>query len=258
MASPRDRFYQLFQKGAEMGAKGASQNEKKGLSLRDKIAMERLGLARRGEARRQKEDRERKVSDISKRYEKREIPTLSTALGGIEKNTQKVGKDGKPIAGGLLTNPDYQPKSTGPVASALPAWGVNIGESLGLLDEGAGSERQSLQRLINLDLRRMTGTAQTTAESGRQMIEKGLSVGGDPSQIKQGMKMMMDAIRADEQNIAAGYDPAVVEEYHKRGGTGVDDIIDQLRSEIPKTPAEDPAAAARKRMEELKRKAGIR
>lgn len=178
-----------------------------GVNPENENLMTLLSLRERQDAR---DDRD--LTKLGERIDKAGIPNTLSAMGNLESLTASGDQ------GGMLTNPDYQVKSAGPVANFLPQFAKNIGEKVGLMPEGASQEAALIQRLMNADIRAMSGTAVTAYEQGRQNVEKGMSGGGDPNLVKIGIKQMADAVDSAGQNIESSSRPEVVKTYQQQGG----------------------------------------
>lgn len=174
--------------------------------------MSLLNLRERQDAR---DDRD--LTRLGDRIAKENLPQGMAGMANLEKGTASVDAKGKPV-GGLLTNPEYQVKSAGPVANFLPQPIKNIGERMGLMPKGAGEEAALIQRLMNVDIRNLSGTAVTGYEQGRQNVEKGMAGGGDPNLIKVGIKQMQDALEESARNVEASTRPEVAAKYRQQGG----------------------------------------
>lgn len=171
-----------------------------------------IGLMERKQARDDKD-----LVTYGNRIEKAGIPQAQSAFANLEQGTAKDGN------GGILSNPKYEPKFTGPVANtvrSLPGGqlALNIGEKLGLMPKGSQDEQALVQRLLNIDTRNFSGSAVSAHEQGRQNIEKGMSAGGDPNLIKMGIKQMQDAVSSETNNINASTRPEVRNVYKQQGG----------------------------------------
>jgi len=125
------------------------------------------------------------LTKVGERVAKADLPTTFAAAANLEKGT--AGPSGL----GMIKDPNYEVKGAGPVANmvrSLPGGQgmLNIGERVGLMPKGASQETALAQRLMNMDIKNLSGTAVSAAEQGRQNIEKGLSAGGDPNLVKLG------------------------------------------------------------------------
>lgn len=187
------------------------------------------------------------LTTLGNRVEKEGIPATMSAIANLEKGTSDPTKG----AGGIVTNPDYDVKSAGPIANALPQWAKNMGESVGLMPQGSSNEAALMQRLMNFDIKNLSGTAVSNHEMGRQNVEKGLAVGGDSSLVKLGIKQMTDAINSSAQNIVSSSRPGVINTFRKQGGKLT------LEDYLGKSPQADSGGqedAERARYEQLKAK----
>lgn len=193
--------------GSSMSAGGVSINTPDPVNQQLNMLLRQQAMSERQDAR-----SDRDLVKLGERVDKSGIPNQMAAMANLE---QRTATD---KAGGMLTNPDYEVKSAGPIANALPQFAKNIGESVGLMPKGAAEESQLIQRLVNADLKNLSGTAVSTHEMGRQNVEKGLSIGGDPNLIKLGIKQMRDAIEAGSQNIESSTRPEVLQTFKKQGG----------------------------------------
>ena len=183
-AANLDRAQALTGKGGAFENRSLNLADDGGVSVGDKDPLTALLRAQTfNNAREDKTDA--KLTRFGDRVAKANLPQSMSALANLEAGTRSLGADGKP-AGGLLSNPNYEVKSAGPVANALPQFVKNIGEKVGLMPEGASQESALVQRLMNMDIRNMSGTAVSTYEQGRQNVEKCLSIGGDPELDQQG------------------------------------------------------------------------
>lgn len=183
--------------------------------------MAMLNLRERQDAR---DDRD--LVTVGERADRAGIPGGLAAAGNLE--TMTAGPDGK---GGMLQNPDYKVKSAGPIANFLPQSVKNLGESIGLMPKGSSQESALVQRLVNADIRSLSGTAVTTYEQGRQNVEKGMSGFGDPNLVKIGIKQMADALDSAGQNIESSSRPEIVDQFREQGGAL------RLRDYLQKKPA---------------------
>lgn len=212
--------------------------------------MQLLGLQEKVEAR-----NDRDLTKLGERVSKANIPTSIAALKNLEQGTAQNNK------GGILSDPNYKVKSTGPVANTirgLPGGNtaLNIGESVGLMPKGSQQEMQLVQRLLNQDIRNMSGTAVSVYEQGRQNVEKGMTGAGDPNLIKLGIKQMQDAIGAESQNIKASTRPSVVKTFEKQGGElSLADLLTKRNNANAGSVPNQQSINPRARLEELRRKA---
>jgi hypothetical protein len=214
--------------GSSMSAGGVSINTPDPVSQQLQMLLRQQSMDERKDAR---DDRD--LVKLGERVDKSGIPSQMAALANLE---QRTATD---KAGGMLTNPDYEVKSAGPVANALPQFAKNIGESVGLMPKGAAEEAQLIQRLVNADLKALSGTAVSHHEMGRQNVEKGMSIGGDPNLIKLGIKQMQDAITEGSKNIESSTRPEVLQTFKKQGGkTRLEEFLGKPVS----APAEQPSA----------------
>lgn len=188
---------------------------------------------------------DRDLVKLGERIDKAGLPNSMSAISNLESGTSDASG-----AGGILTNPNYEVKSAGPVANFLPQWAKNLGEKLTLMPEGSSQEAALIQRLLNADIKSLSGTAVTAYEMGRQNVEKGMSGMGDPELVKLGIKQMSDAANSTSNNIISSTRPAVVSKYKQQGGKM------SLEEYLGKAPASDGMDAKRKRLEELKAKYG--
>lgn len=156
------------------------------------------------------------VKDVSHDLDKQGVPETSSALEGVNKSWQG-GKSVTPLLNAL-------PESIQGAAANLKS---RAGEFLGKDDwKGAGEEFQSIKRLMNIDTRNMSGQAVSKHEAGRQMVEKGMALGGNPEMVRQGIEMMRGALGENVANIEAGYPKAVTDTYAgRRGVTSLRDLI---------------------------------
>lgn len=190
-----------------------------------------LNLQERQDAR-----NDRDLVTLGNRVEKEGIPNTMSALANLE------GGTAAPDKGGIITNPKYEVKSAGPYANtirSLPGGqlALNLGEKAGLMPEGAEKESTLIQRLINADIRNLSGTAVTAYEQGRQNVEKGMTAGGNPEMIKLGIKQMQDAIDSSAANIEASTRPEVLQTYRKQTGKV---RLSEFLGKQPQGPAKTP------------------
>lgn len=189
---------------------------------------------------------DRDLVHLGERLDKSNIPSQMSALANLEQGTASEGK------GGILKDADYAVKSAGPIANAMPQWAKNIGESVGLMPEGASKEATLIQRLVNADIKNLSGSAVSTYEMGRQNVEKGTSIGGDPNLVKIGIKQMQDALQSGVANIKSSSRPEVVDTFQRQGGKL---SLEEYLGGGQAPAGADPAAAARKaRLEQLRAK----
>lgn len=187
---------------------------------------------------------DRDLTKVGERIAKADLPVALAAAANLERGTAAGGK------GGILTNPDYEVKSAGPIANAvrgLPGGQgmLNIGERVGLMPKGSGEELALAQRMMNMDIKNLSGSAVSAAEQGRQNIEKGLTAGGDPNLVKLGMKQMKDAFEAEGRNIEASTRPEIMSKFRSQGGiTSLKDLLGSpqapkqgISAPAPRTPA---------------------
>lgn len=182
--------------------------------------------------RRDRQD-DRDLVKLGERISKANIPVTMSAFANLENTTNKDGQ------GGFLTNKSYKVKSTGPVANTIRSipggqMALNIGERMGLMPEGAGEETALVQRLMNQDIRNMSGTAVTAYEQGRQNVEKGMTGAGDPNLIKLGVKQMQDAISSEANTIESSTRESVVDTFRKQDGKI--NLQEYLGGKQPQTP----------------------
>lgn len=202
-----------------------------------------LGLQDRQDAR-----ADRDLTKLGDRVSKENIPGTMSALANLEKGTAD-----KESGQGMLTDPDYKVKSTGPYANFMPQFMKNVGEKVGLMPKGASNEAALIQRLMNADIRSMSGTAVTSYEQGRQNIEKGMSGAGDPDAIKLGIKQMKDAVESSANNIESSTRPNVLKQYKDQGGAIR--LEDFLGKKVERAPDSGGLSEAQKqRMLHLKAK----
>lgn len=171
------------------------------------ILLKKQAIDERNDARDDKD-----LVHLGERIDKGGIPNAMSGLANLETGTNDSGK------GGILTDPSYQVKSAGPVANMLPQFAKNIGEKVGLMPKGSADEAALIQRLVNADIKALSGSAVSTHEMGRQNVEKGMSAGGDPNLIKIGIKQMKDAIESGAQNVASSTRPEVLDKFKQQGG----------------------------------------
>lgn len=190
-----------------------------------------------------------------------------------ERYSQAVDKSGVPqVAPALETaEKSFAGKSVGPIMNMLPTGlqgiAANIksraGEMLNVPEwKGAGEEFQDLQRLMNIDTRAFAGAAQTKFEQAKQEVEKGLQAGASPEQVRSGIQKMRDSLNENARNVIGGARPQAAQEYEKRGGMSLSDLIRGKSASLRQTagaPAAgglDPAKAARLQELRAKRDAG--
>lgn len=166
---------------------------------------------------RRERQNEQDLTKLGERVAKSNIPMTNAALENLETGTASKNRKGEEV-GGILTNPKYKVKSAGPIANYLPQWAKNVGESVGLMPKGSQEEAALIQRLFNVDIRNFSGTAVTAYEQGRQMIEKGMSAGGDPDLVRLGLRQMYDAATALGINLEASTRPEILEQFRAQGG----------------------------------------
>lgn len=159
------------------------------------------------------------LTKVGERVAKAELPISIAAAANLERGTA----DAKSGQGGMITNPNYEVKSAGPIANLIRGVPggqgmLNIGEKVGLMPKGSGNEMALAQRLMNMDIKNLSGTAVSAAEQGRQNIEKGLTAGGSPDLVKVGIKQMVDAFEAEGKNIESSTRPQVMDTFKKQGG----------------------------------------
>ena len=169
---------------------------------------------------------ERRTGALADDIDKAGINQIAPALKGAEKAWQ----GGKSVTPALNMLPSLL---QGPAANMKGA----IGKAMGWKEwEGAGDEYQELSRLMNIDVRKFAGAAQSKHEAGRQMAEKGMQAGGTPDMVKRGMQMMREAAEESVHNIEGGTDPRAIQRYSgRRGIKGLSDLLG-------KPPAEKPSS----------------
>jgi len=151
-----------------------------------------------------------------------------------ERLVQVIDKSGLPeTLPALIGAKQYEGKSHIPGINLLPnsmqGLAANIkgglGEMFGVEKwKGSGEEFQKMQRLLNMDIRQLSGTAVTAYEEGRKMVEAGMK-GGSAAQVKLGIEMMEDSARSNAQNIVAGFGQEAVDRYERQGGLALRDLI---------------------------------
>lgn len=201
------------------------------------------------------EKQEAALTKFGDRLTKSENPNMVASLAALEGAT-------KGSSGGILTDPNYQVKSGAktnllrsvPLIGGMLASGI---EKLGLNPAGTEQEAQALQRLRNIDIKKLSGSAVSRSEEGRQNIEKGIS-SGDEEAIKRGVAMMRQASDMESQNIKGSTRPEVLSQYKQRGGQfELSDLLgampkQQVSSEqVPLSPEQRKA-----RIAELRKKLG--
>jgi len=87
-----------------------------------------------------------------------------------------------------------------------------------MMPKGAAEESTLIARLVNADIKNLSGSAVSAHEMGRQNVEKGMSAGGDPNLIKLGIKQMQDALSEGAKNIESSTRPEVLGTFKKQGG----------------------------------------
>lgn len=208
--------------GMKPGKYGISAN-KSGYSLtpQDELAALLKGQAASGLA----EDRARRgVERYGAKRQQADIPARTADFAAVEAVTKSD------TGGGILTNPNYEPKSAGTIINAVPNFlmgpAVAIGEKAGLLEKGAAAERRALQKIMNMDIKRISGASVTAFEEARNKIAQGQSMGGDPSLVRDGMVEALNVLKAEERNIDASFASDIKERYRAEGGDhGVDAVI---------------------------------
>lgn len=111
--------------------------------------------------------------------------------------------------------------------------------------------KQAVANIRNQFLRMASGQAVTNPEAARQYEAIGIQLGGTQEDVLNGLEAMRALKDAEEQNIYAGYHPAVVEAYEgnrvrfggSAGGTG--DWGDQPEAAAPTIPSFDEWKAQR-------------
>lgn len=198
---------------------------------------------------RQQEADERKVAQMSDRITKSNLPRQAANMRAIEQATQTVDEDGNVSSGGLLTNPDYEVKSVGPVLNITPDFAkpavIWAGEKLGTLPNGTADESRALQQLINVDTREMSGVAVTAFENARNRLSQGLAAGADPKLIRQYAQEAHRALQDVAQNVESGYNPRIRGMYQQFGGTLPSQDLNL--GGAPKAPGIDIEAIRRER-----------
>lgn len=148
------------------------------------------------------------VRGISDRVEKTGLPLVKQAYGAVKDS--------------------FKGDSVGPFMNMLPkplhALAANV--------TGAGKEYQDLQRLMNIDTKNFSGSAVSTHEMGRQLVEKGLSMGGSPEMVRRGVEMMRQAAQGQGKNIAAGSNPQSLGTYESQLGESLNGVLDQPMPEL--------------------------
>lgn len=244
----RQELLALISKGADIGAKGAiQQNQLQAIKemQADKLAAQAPLLQAQQQQRAatqqlqqdyrdqlNRERQEKAVSEFGKRLEKSQQPALLGALADLEKATSSAGK------GGVFTNPQAKipTSAVANLTRKIPFVGplINQGlEGVGAIPKGTEKTWQAVQRLLNIESRQMSGTAVTVFEQARQEIEKGV-LSGDADALKRGMKMVEQAYELNTKNIAASTRPEAVKEFKARGGKLE---LSDLLGLSPKAPA---------------------
>lgn len=190
-----------------------------------------------------------KLATYGKRNEQANVPARLADFASAEKATQSTNPDGTPKAGGIITDPNYKAKSAGGFTNFIPDFIkpgiVGLGEKMGMYEKGSSDEMQAIQRLVNAEIKGLSGTAVSQHEMGRNLVSQGMSPGGDPTQVVKGVQMMRQALEGQVQNIDASTPAPVRERYQQQGGiNNINDLLGRSK------PAMDPKA----RMEELRRK----
>jgi len=180
---------------------------------------------------------DRDLVKLGERLDKGGIPSAMSGFANLESGTADVANE----KGGMLTNPDYEVKSAGPVANFLPQWAKNVGESVGLMPQGASNEAALIQRLVNADIKALSGSAVSTHEMGRQNVEKGMSGMGDPALVKLGVKQMQDALASSASNIESSTRPEVAQKYRQQGGKiGLEEYLGKPIKSAPQDDRDNP------------------
>lgn len=161
------------------------------------------------ENRRKQEAADAATQKLADRMEKSGIPEIRPYLEIIDKET------------GLFS-------SKTPNLKKLPGPGTNtirgiplVGDSaanLAAKKYGGDAVNQAIQELTNLKLKQQSGTAVTKYEMGRQMVSRGIGIGGTEKDVQRGLKLMYEALQEAENTIVAGSKPQAVEQFTQRGG----------------------------------------
>jgi hypothetical protein len=113
----------------------------------------------------------------------------------------------------------------------LPSAGIQSYVASTFKGEDAAKEFQTLQKLANTVLKAESGTAVSKYEEGRQLVARGMSAGGSPELVKNGLQMMRDGLREAHSNIRGGYSKEVRDAYSQNRGEDFENIIPTFKWE---------------------------
>lgn len=156
-----------------------------------------------------KKDLESRLEKFRDDYAKTGIPT---ALPIFEKLDKLTG-----IVSGEKPNLSKLPGVTTNTLRSLPLIG-NAAGSIAAKRYGGGEEYQLLQKLLNADIRNLSGQAVTKYEEGRTLVASGMGPGANEKDVVRGVRLMYDALKGADQDVRAAYPVEVVEVYESRGG----------------------------------------
>lgn len=156
----------------------------------------------------EKKDLQSRIEKFRDDYAKTGIPSTLPLIQRLDELTGIISKE----------NPDK---------SKLPGVGTNmmrgtLGASAATMLSGAygGKEtNQILQKLLNADIRNMSGQAVSRYEEGRNLVASGMGVGGSEQDVINGIRLMHEALRGAERDVRAAYPKEALDTYEARGGT---------------------------------------
>lgn len=115
-----------------------------------------------------------------------------------------------------------------------------------LVTKAGKDNRQAVASLRNILLKARSGGAVTPEEEARYLGELGEGSSKSDDQLRQGIKNTINFLKSKQQNIAAGFTPAVIQQYKNQGGQ-LPFAQDQLRAPLamnaPAAPGQTPPPA---------------
>lgn len=178
-------------------------------------------------------DREERATErFSQRAAKEDIPGRSADFLSLEQAT-------KGDKGGIVTDPNYQPKSAGwnqmlPDVVRGPV--VSAAEKMGFMEKGSAAEMQALQRLMNTEIKSNSGTAVSAHEQGRNDIANGMK-SNNPEMVRRGIQQMKRALEMDTQNLEGSVPSNIKERYRTQGGEyDINRMLGAQPTAAPTTP----------------------
>lgn len=108
----------------------------------------------------------------------------------------------------------------------LPGYGTAAGFLPDVAVSADGNKlRSAAEDLVDMRLRARTGAGAQAPEMVRILRTYGIFPGASDDQARAGLKKLYGDTEQEIRQIQAGYSPAVVEEFRKRGGVTADDIF---------------------------------